>query len=79
MEKLEMEQQRDHAADGALEARSRIEAAVDAGVLPIWVLETCELWERSALVYGKTSAQLALSPKIPLPVLQTVAAGHRLH
>lgn len=66
MEKVKLEVLRDTAAHTALAARSRIEAAVDAGELPIWVLETCESWERSSMVYGSASAHLKTAPLILL-------------
>jgi hypothetical protein len=58
MDRKELEGLQDHAADGALRARARIEAAVDAGELPVWVLEACEAWEKSALLYGAARARL---------------------
>ncbi len=47
----------DRAAEHALEARRRIERAVDDGSLPVWVLDTCEVWERAALEYGAAMAR----------------------
>jgi hypothetical protein len=44
------------ASGRALEARRRIERAVDAGELPAWVLATCEQWENAAFNYGAGSA-----------------------
>lgn len=73
MDKGKLETQRDAAASDALQARSRIESAVDAGDLPRWVLDTCEVWERSSLAYGSASAQLNKLPALAL------AADRRLH
>ncbi len=46
----------DSAADAALQARRRIESAVDAGELPAWVLSACEQWEQAAMIYGAARA-----------------------
>lgn len=69
MTRDELETLQESAAHSALSARSRIEAAVDAGELPVWVLETCELWERATLLYGATRARLsgALAVVVPAP------------
>lgn len=56
--KQELETLLDCAAAAALRARARIEAAVEAGELPAWLLEACNEWERAALVYGAARAQL---------------------
>jgi hypothetical protein len=66
MERKELEGLQDSAADSALKARQRIEAAVDAGELPVWVLDACEVWEKSALMYGAARAKLAQPPQRPL-------------
>ena len=47
----------DRAAEHALEARRRIERAVEDGRVPVWVLDTCEAWERAALAYGAAMAR----------------------
>ena len=47
----------DQAAQHALEARRRIERAVEDGRVPTWVLDTCEAWERAALAYGQFMAR----------------------
>lgn len=62
MNRKELEGVQDAAADNALRERARIEAAVDAGELPVWVLEACDNWERSALMYGAARARLAQAP-----------------
>lgn len=49
--------QQDGAASCALRERRRIEAAVDNGDLPLWVLESCEAWERAAMNYGAAMAK----------------------
>lgn len=59
MDRKELEGMQDAAADNALRARARIEAAVDAGELPVWVLDTCDNWERWVLMYGAARAKLA--------------------
>jgi len=51
----------DSAADSALKARERIEAAIDSGELPVWVMDALTVVERSSLLYGATSAQLRFS------------------
>ena len=58
-----LENLQDQAADSALRSRARIEAAVDAGDLPIWVLDTCDELERAALLYGAARAKLAPAPR----------------
>lgn len=55
----ELKNLQDDAAENALRARARVEAAVDAGDLPVWVLDTCDQWERSAMLYGAARAKLA--------------------
>jgi hypothetical protein len=47
----------DRAAEHALEARRRIERAVEDGRVPVWVLEACEAWEQAALAYGAAMAR----------------------
>lgn len=54
-----LETLQDQAAESALRSRARIEAAVDAGDLPVWVLDTCDALERAALLYGAARAKLA--------------------
>lgn len=56
----QLEKLQDQAANSALRSRARIEAAVDAGDLPVWVLDTCDALERAALLYGAARAKLAL-------------------
>ena len=57
MEKLEA--LRDQSADAALRSRERIEQAVDAGDLPIWVMDAVNDLERAALAYADARAKLA--------------------
>ena len=57
MNREELDLQQDGAASCALRERRRIEAAVDNGDLPVWVLEACEAWERAAMTYGATMAK----------------------
>ena len=54
-----LENLQDQAADSALRSRARIEAAVDAGDLPVWVLDTCDALAHAALLYGAARAKLA--------------------
>lgn len=58
MTRQDLETLQDTAASDALKARQRIENAVNSGELPVWVLETCEVWERSSLLYGAAMSQL---------------------
>lgn len=51
----------DHAARHALEARRRIERAVEDGRVPAWVLDACEAWEQAALAYGAAMARRELT------------------
>jgi hypothetical protein len=44
-------------AQRALDARRRIERAVENGRLPAWVMDACEAWERAALAYGAAMAR----------------------
>ena len=50
----------DEAAGSALDARRRIEKAVELGLIPAWVLDACEQWERAALSYGAGIARREL-------------------
>lgn len=69
----ELEHAQDSAADSALKARQRIETAVDAGELPVWVMEACAALERAAMTYGVTSERIrhrtALIADLPRPVV----------
>lgn len=62
----------DRAAAHALDMRRRIEAAVDCGEVPSWVLQACEIWERSALAYGAAMARREL-------VAPPMQGSHRLN
>ena len=57
VDKAQTEQSMDEAAEHALQARRRIERAVEAGQLPPWVLDACERWEKAALSYGAGMAR----------------------
>lgn len=57
MSMKEVDHQQDGAATCALRERRRIEAAVDCGDLPAWVLESCDAWERAAMHYGAAMAK----------------------
>jgi hypothetical protein len=77
--KKELEALLEQAADAALDARRRIEAAVDGGELPVWLLDTLSQWERAAMLYGAARAQLRGEPlqsdDLPAAPLTVVAAG----
>lgn len=68
VKRKKLEKLQDQAADCALRSRACIEAAVDAGDLPVWVLDTCDALERAALLYGAARAKLAPALRaIPVP------------
>lgn len=54
----ELERRLDLAADLALRTRERVEAAVNAGEVPSWVLDACNVLERASLQYGELAEQL---------------------
>jgi len=54
-----LEALRDQSAEAALRSRERIEQAVDAGDLPIWVMDAVNDLERAALAYADARAKLA--------------------
>ena len=78
MNREDLEGVLDSAADDALKARARIEAAVEAGEVPAWVLEFCEAWERSALMYGAARAKLS-GGNDSVPTAVTMPASSRFH
>jgi len=60
-------------AEQVLQERMRIERAVDAGLLPARVLESCERWEKAAMGYGALLArQAATRPPVVMPTSATV-------
>ena len=61
MDQNEVESMQDAAAQAALRARTRIEAGVATGELPRWVLDVCNHWERSSVIYGAARAHLQLA------------------
>lgn len=73
MDRNQLETLQQQAADRALEARRRIEQAVDAGELPAWVMATCEQWERAAFSYGASSV---LNRPQPIPAAPRNARVH---
>jgi hypothetical protein len=73
MEFKDVERVLDSAADAALQARRRIESAVDAGELPAWVLSACEQWEQAAMIYG---AARAAPTRIGIPAPAVPALLH---
>ena len=54
----DLERQLDLAATLALRTRERIEAAVNAGEVPAWVVDACSVLERASLQYGEIAEQL---------------------
>jgi len=54
----ELERRLDLAADLALRTRERIEAAVNAGEVPSWIIDACNVLERASLQYGELAEQL---------------------
>lgn len=54
----ELERRLDLAAELALRTRERLETAVNAGELPTWVLDACNVLERASLQYGELAEQL---------------------
>ena len=73
--KDDLERRLDLAADLALRTRERIEAAVNQGEVPSWVIDACNVLERASLQYGeiaeqlKPSAGMAFEQEIPEPAL----------
>jgi hypothetical protein len=65
MTKDELQALQDSAANRALRARERIETAVGAGELPVWVMEACAALERSSMLYGAMSAHLKQFNEMP--------------
>ena len=60
-------------SEQVLQARMRIERAVDDGLLPVWVLDTCERWEKAAMGYGALLARRASArPPMVMPTSATV-------
>lgn len=57
-DKDDLERRLDLAADLALRTRERIEAGVNAGEVPSWVLDACNVIERASLQYGELAEQL---------------------
>lgn len=58
-------------AGSALDARRRIEQAVDQGIIPSWVLAACEQWERAALSYGAGIVRRELNEQAAATVATT--------
>lgn len=54
----DIERRLDLAADLALRARDRIEAAINDGEVPSWVQDACNVLERASVQYGELSGQL---------------------
>lgn len=56
--KDDLERRLDLAADLALRTRERIEAAVNQGEVPSWIIDACNVLERASLQYGELAEQL---------------------
>ena len=56
--KDDLERRLDLAANLALRTRERIEAAVNSGEVPAWVIDACNVLERASLQYGELAEQL---------------------
>ncbi|HUR41864.1 MAG TPA: hypothetical protein VM240_11940 [Verrucomicrobiae bacterium] len=56
--KDDLERRLDLAADLALRTRERIETAVNAGEVPSWIIDACNVLERASLQYGELAEQL---------------------
>jgi hypothetical protein len=54
----DLERRLDLAADLALRTRERIEAGVNAGEVPAWIIDACNVLERASLQYGELAEQL---------------------
>jgi hypothetical protein len=54
----DLERQLDLAATLALRTRERIEAAVNTGEAPAWIIDACSVLERASLQYGELAEQL---------------------
>ena len=76
----DVERRMDLAAELALRARERIEAAIDAGNVPAWVLDACSVIEKASVQYGELAEQLrraapiaaATDPVIEADPMETV-------
>tara|TARA_R110000787_G_scaffold42377_32_gene104299 strand:- start:6898 stop:7128 length:231 start_codon:yes stop_codon:yes gene_type:complete len=70
MNAVQVKDMMEEAAGDVLDARRRIELAVDEGLLPTWVLEACEQWERAAMTYGAGMVQREMRKQaVPAPEL----------
>jgi hypothetical protein len=58
MKRDDLERKLDLAATLALRTRERIEAGVNTGEVPAWVLDACSVLERASLQYGEIAEQL---------------------
>jgi hypothetical protein len=54
----DLERRLDLAADLALRTRERLEAGVDTGEVPSWVLDACNVLERASVQYGELAERL---------------------
>lgn len=58
IERDDLERRLDMAAELALRTRERVEAAIDSGEVPSWILDACNVLERASLQYGELSVRL---------------------
>lgn len=58
IERDDLERRLDLAAELALRTRERVEAAIDSGEVPSWILDACNVLERASLQYGELSVRL---------------------
>lgn len=81
MERDDLERRLDLAAELALRTRERVEAAIDTGEVPSWVLDACNVLERASLQYGELSVRLGQpdagdtptrEPELPVTTLQSL-------
>jgi hypothetical protein len=62
--KGDLERKLDLAAELALRTRERIEAGVNTGEVPSWIIDACNVLERASLQYGELAAQIKPEPEI---------------
>lgn len=68
-------EQQDSAAIKALDARERIEAAVNAGELPVWVMDVCATLESASMTYGAASERIKMR-RLPATQLAESSTVH---
>jgi hypothetical protein len=73
-ERDDVERRMDLAAELALRARERVEAAIDAGNVPAWVLDACSVIEKASVQYGELAEQLRRDAPLAVASEPTVEA-----